>query len=242
MKPPEASGVGEAGADDWIYQPLSAEERAVLNGWLVANTGEHGTRSLVMLHGYLTALTVSPFTIEGYYEDYFAPMLDRDGDWIERAKENARADWYRLLVRFEMESVGPPDADEEGPTQVFTDFGLPGPSGPGAWCGGFMHATDSDPEEWLPFFDDPETDEAAMALLYLGAPPDLVIPQPEGEDPLIYRQRMVERLPEFMAGINNYWSGRYHTPPSTVRRKAEPGRNEPCSCGSGKKFKKCCGG
>ena len=24
-------------------------------------------------------------------------------------------------------------------------------------------------------------------------------------------------------------------------KKKEPGRNEPCSCGSGKKFKKCCG-
>ena len=27
----------------------------------------------------------------------------------------------------------------------------------------------------------------------------------------------------------------------TVRAEAKPGRNEPCSCGSGKKYKKCCG-
>jgi SEC-C motif-containing protein len=26
-----------------------------------------------------------------------------------------------------------------------------------------------------------------------------------------------------------------------VRREAVPGRNDPCSCGSGKKYKKCCG-
>lgn len=25
-----------------------------------------------------------------------------------------------------------------------------------------------------------------------------------------------------------------------VKRKVQPGRNDPCSCGSGKKFKKCC--
>lgn len=25
-----------------------------------------------------------------------------------------------------------------------------------------------------------------------------------------------------------------------VRHKKQPGRNDPCSCGSGKKFKKCC--
>jgi hypothetical protein len=29
--------------------------------------------------------------------------------------------------------------------------------------------------------------------------------------------------------------------PMPVRVEKHPGRNEPCSCGSGKKFKKCCG-
>ncbi len=27
----------------------------------------------------------------------------------------------------------------------------------------------------------------------------------------------------------------------TVRKEEEPGRNDPCTCGSGKKYKKCCG-
>ncbi len=30
-------------------------------------------------------------------------------------------------------------------------------------------------------------------------------------------------------------------PPETIRRaEAEPGRNDPCPCGSGKKYKQCC--
>ena len=30
-------------------------------------------------------------------------------------------------------------------------------------------------------------------------------------------------------------------PPETIRRKeAEPSRNDPCLCGSGKKYKQCC--
>jgi uncharacterized protein len=28
---------------------------------------------------------------------------------------------------------------------------------------------------------------------------------------------------------------------TTVRKVDTPGRNDPCSCGSGKKYKKCCG-
>lgn len=30
-------------------------------------------------------------------------------------------------------------------------------------------------------------------------------------------------------------------PPRPATRKTDPGRNEPCTCGSGRKFKKCCG-
>lgn len=29
--------------------------------------------------------------------------------------------------------------------------------------------------------------------------------------------------------------------PRPVHVKPKPGRNDPCSCGSGKKYKKCCG-
>ena len=31
------------------------------------------------------------------------------------------------------------------------------------------------------------------------------------------------------------------TPREPIRREATPDRNAPCPCGSGKKYKKCCG-
>jgi SWIM/SEC-C metal-binding protein len=34
---------------------------------------------------------------------------------------------------------------------------------------------------------------------------------------------------------------RLQNPVATVTTAPKPGRNEPCPCGSGKKFKKCCG-
>lgn len=30
-------------------------------------------------------------------------------------------------------------------------------------------------------------------------------------------------------------------PPEPIKATIEPGRNDPCPCGSGKKYKKCCG-
>ncbi len=34
---------------------------------------------------------------------------------------------------------------------------------------------------------------------------------------------------------------RFLNPPKVERRQPKVGRNDPCPCGSGKKFKKCCG-
>jgi uncharacterized protein len=33
-----------------------------------------------------------------------------------------------------------------------------------------------------------------------------------------------------------------HDGSRVIKRRQMPGRNDPCRCGSGKKFKKCCGG
>jgi preprotein translocase subunit SecA len=39
----------------------------------------------------------------------------------------------------------------------------------------------------------------------------------------------------------NYNRGEGSGPTQTARREKKVGRNDPCPCGSGKKFKKCCG-
>jgi SEC-C motif-containing protein len=38
-----------------------------------------------------------------------------------------------------------------------------------------------------------------------------------------------------------FWEGQQIAGPPVVRKQASIGRNDPCSCGSGKKYKKCCG-
>ena len=61
-------------------------------------------------------------------------------------------------------------------------------------------------------------------------------------EPLTFRERMeiVGELPFILHDLNLQ---RLHeaTPRTPVRRADEPGRNDPCPCGSGKKYKKCCG-
>lgn len=53
-------------------------------------------------------------------------------------------------------------------------------------------------------------------------------------------EEMQEDLPEIIQAIYDFWQAKGAS--GTVRRdEAKVGRNAPCPCGSGKKFKQCCG-
>ncbi|MCW5581846.1 MAG: UPF0149 family protein [Luteimonas sp.] len=60
--------------------------------------------------------------------------------------------------------------------------------------------------------------------------------------PVGYRERLaiVLGVPAMLADLNHHRIEAL-TPRAPIRRNAAPGRNDPCPCGSGKKYKKCCG-
>jgi uncharacterized protein len=56
------------------------------------------------------------------------------------------------------------------------------------------------------------------------------------------RMALIAELPECIAGLGSFWNaagGAQPHPPA--RAESLPGRNDPCPCGSGKKYKKCHG-
>jgi preprotein translocase subunit SecA len=56
----------------------------------------------------------------------------------------------------------------------------------------------------------------------------------------VQKKEPIRKEPVRQARLN-YNRGEGSPPVQTVRRGKKVGRNEPCPCGSGKKFKKCCG-
>ena len=56
----------------------------------------------------------------------------------------------------------------------------------------------------------------------------------------VQKKETIKKEPARQARLN-YNRGEGSSPVQTVRRGKKVGRNEPCPCGSGKKFKKCCG-
>lgn len=50
-----------------------------------------------------------------------------------------------------------------------------------------------------------------------------------------------EAFPSTISEIHQFWLARRSTPETIRRETPKIGRNDPCPCGSGKKFKQCCG-
>jgi uncharacterized protein YecA (UPF0149 family) len=68
--------------------------------------------------------------------------------------------------------------------------------------------------------------------------------EPTDEDMRALADEVIERIPEALvtcAEVGATLAETYATPREPARREAKVGRNDPCPCGSGKKYKKCCG-
>lgn len=74
---------------------------------------------------------------------------------------------------------------------------------------------------------DLDVDFEKLFFNMLGADADYLYSLPEWEEVLTEEKR-IEIVKEFKRS-------------KTVVKEKEPGRNDPCPCGSGKKYKKCCG-
>jgi uncharacterized protein len=95
-------------------------------------------------------------------------------------------------------------------------------------------------EAWKPLIEDEEASQLTVPLVALAALED----DPElGE---LYsdapaRRRLVEMLPETVLVIRDYWRSFGDAPETFRRERLKVGRNDLCPCGSGKKYKMCCG-
>lgn len=119
------------------------------------------------------------------------------------------------------------------------------------WAQGFHAGSRLMGEDWVPLLDDEQGRMTFTALVALS--------RTEGGGNLLGMdaervKTLRESAPEFIPGsvayIHGFWltrqahaiAGRPLAPAShEPRRAAKVGRNDPCPCGSGKKYKKCCG-
>ena len=116
------------------------------------------------------------------------------------------------------------------------------------WALGFMFAVENWPEEWAAPRDKEATQwlndalESIVALTEDDTGKPSVNLYDEAGPPTVSQQR-IDAFADAIAAVYDLHQLWQSIGPrvESVRKAPAPGRNDPCSCGSGKKYKKCCG-
>ncbi len=113
------------------------------------------------------------------------------------------------------------------------------------WAAGYLEGVSLASPGWFEMGEEDVVDELTFPLVVLsgGMNDDAELMEQlkeEGQTFEALRKECEEELPLAVQQAFDYWFQKRK--PGTVRRDAPKlGRNDPCTCGSGKKFKQCCG-
>jgi uncharacterized protein len=116
-----------------------------------------------------------------------------------------------------------------------------------SWALGFVRGVELVRADWQPLYDSADMADALRILRVLGSEDASEEEMDLVDDPYEHAE-LTRQLPDAVAAIHAFWLP-YRTMDhaestlGTTVRRAEPkvGRNDACPCGSGRKFKKCCG-
>lgn len=118
------------------------------------------------------------------------------------------------------------------------------------WAQGFMAAVKAWPEEWAGSRNKQAIQWRTAALAVMEAltrddtdPPTLAVFADDPEAPPTVSARRMQAFGDAIWAVYNMremWLS-LGSRIETVHKLATPGRNDPCACSSGKKYKKCCG-
>jgi uncharacterized protein len=211
----------------------------VLDQFLMSDASPENCMQLSDLDGFLTGIAIGP---ELVMPSEWLPAIWGDDEPVFESIEQAQTVIGTIMGRYN-EILHALSTDPEAYEPVFWE----GPEGEviaADWAEGFLDAIRLRPEAWRPLLDDPEAIIMLMPILALcgddegGSPLEL---DPEEDADLL--DQAPDHIPECVAGINDFWKERRGRPMAGTKQEKSPkaGRNDPCPCGSGRKYKRCCG-
>lgn len=110
------------------------------------------------------------------------------------------------------------------------------------WCVGFMQGVELSEDSWNPLIDSKEGSILLAPILLYGTKAGWEELEKNTAETMTAHEKWVKMIPLTVVSIYNYWLPfRKSTAKATHHALSHAvGRNDPCPCGSGKKFKKCC--
>jgi uncharacterized protein len=219
--------------------PLSGPvDLEALDQFLMSDASPEDCMQLSDLDGFLTGIAIGP---ELVMPSEWLPAIWGGDEPVFESMEQAQTVIGTIMGRYN-EILRELDTDPEGYEPVFWE----GPDGEviaADWAEGFVDAIRLRPEAWRPLLEDREALILLMPILALcgdaegGSPLEL---DPEEDADLL--AQAPDLIPACVVGMHGFWKERRGQPKAGSGRakSAKVGRNDPCPCGSGRKYKRCC--
>jgi uncharacterized protein len=220
-------------ASSWLALPGSAAEPA-------------RTISALELDGYLTGVIVAPSLIRpslwmaGLWADE-GPVFD-NGVQMQSALSSVGIMFNTLSARID-QSLRRLEAEHvcDYRPAFQTPTGKPSHDAIKTWVRGFWRAMTLAPTEWQVLAADERTQVAIMPFVgFIDSGTDETFEAADDiEDRLDDAAAQIPQAILLLRKIAQLRASR--TSPVAQTRRSKLGRNDPCPCGSGKKYKRCCG-
>ncbi len=227
-------------------QPLSDAELDRL-GQLLSRFGAKGAMNLEEVDGFFAALIAGPDHVlpsEYLPEIWGDAMVNEDAFGAHPVLQ----DFLSLVIRhWNTVSRTLRSGDVYTPLLLADEQGL---AHGNDWANGFVRGMELRREDWGPLIDDEENGGFLVPILALAHEHD---PHPElrsYDKPVSdeLREKLIVASAAGVMRIYQYFEARRRVTAAALgsgttfrRLTSKIGRNDPCPCGSGKKYKQCCG-
>lgn len=230
------------------FIPMSDEELELLEELLVSEDVPADCMNLEMLDGYLAAIVASPLPIP--VKTWLPAVWTADEGEVGFGSGASLQKAIELVLRYYNElllTIGDEEGDDEGEVEGWQPFcyaqgGEDDPAIGEEWSNGFEQGFEMWPPDWSDQVADASMAEALLETI-LGSDDEVAVPSNADAQLAALEEKgiAVQHLYQAWRALGLPSPELVEVGAAAVAAKSGPGRNDPCPCGSGKKYKKCCG-
>ena len=225
------------------FAPLNEDEIDELERFLLYELESDEAMMLDMLDGYLHAIAIGPVSL---HPRQWLPKVWGLGSFMPPMESIDQLNHILgLVMRHFNGIISGLQADPREISPIWCTRTYRGKEYDDAegWAYGFVEGMKLCWNDWKPILDTPEGQAWYRPIGLLGED-DFGPDQDELTKTPLRRGKLALQIPEAVVAIYEYWMPlRQAVYERETAKSMQPkvGRNDPCPCGSGKKFKKCCG-
>jgi uncharacterized protein len=220
-----------------MAEPALSSDLEALDHFLLSDRAPPDSMGLSDLDGFLTGLVVGPETI---MPSEWLPVIWGGESPVYDNLEEAQTILAAIMGRYNEIARGL-DADPEVVAPVFLED-RDGSVIAESWAEGFMEAVTLRADTWSRMIRDRDARMLLAPILALASDAD---GNPLLPVDLVKDAEMLatvhDMIPPAIVAIRQFWREQNPFPAAPLRTGPKVGRNDPCPCGSGRKYKRCCG-